>query len=213
MEHQQNIEQYIEMHSSPELPILTKIYRETNVRFLNPRMVSGHIQGMLIAMLSKMISPELILEIGTFTGYSAICLVQGLKPEGKLHTIEINDEISPVAHGYFVEAGLEKKIIEHIGDARKIIPLLNLNFDLIFIDGEKNEYLEYYKICVDCLNPGGYLLADNVLWNEKIVDQNFKDDPTTQAIITFNKFVQDDRRIENIILPLRDGLTVARKKL
>jgi predicted O-methyltransferase YrrM len=213
MEHQQNVEQYIELHSSPELPILSKIYRETNVKFLNPRMVSGHIQGMLIAMLSKMINPGLILEIGTFTGYSAICLAQGLKPEGKLHTIEINDEISPVAHGYFVEAGLEKKIIEHVGDARKIIPLLNLNFDLIFIDGEKREYPEYFNICTGFLKPGGYLLADNVLWNEKIIDPNFKDDPTTQAIITFNKFVRDGKRLENLILPIRDGLTIARKKL
>jgi predicted O-methyltransferase YrrM len=212
MEHQLNLEQYIEAHSSPEMPILAKIYRETNVKFLNPRMVSGHIQGMLITMLSKMASPTLILEIGTFTGYSAICLAQGLKPGGKIHTIEVNDEISPIAHGYFIEAGLEHKIIEHVGDARKVIPNLNYNFDLIFIDGEKSEYPEYFHICADFLKTGGYLFADNVLWNEKIIGPNFKDDPTTQAILTFNKLVKEDARFENLILPIRDGLTIARKK-
>jgi len=208
-----NLEQYIELHSTPELSILSKIYRETNVRFLNPRMVSGHIQGLLLTMLSKMINPDLILEIGTFTGYSAICLAQGLKPKGKLHTIEVNDEISPIANGYFVEAGLTDSIIEHVGDARKIIPLLNCNFDLIFIDGEKNEYPEYYQICVDILNPGGLLIADNVLWNEKIIDPNFKEDKTTKAILRFNKLIHDDTRFENLILPIRDGFTIARKKL
>ncbi len=200
------------MNSSPELPILARIYRETNIKFLNPRMVSGHIQGMLIALLCKMINPELILEIGTYTGYSSICLAHGLKPGGKLHTIEINDEISPVAHGYFMEAGLEKIIVEHVGDARKIIPALNIYFDLVFIDGEKKEYPEYYNICKDFLKPGGHLLADNVLWNEKIIDPNFKDDPTTKAIIAFNKLIQEDNQLENLILPIRDGFTIARKK-
>jgi caffeoyl-CoA O-methyltransferase len=206
-----DLEKYIEAHSSPELPILTKIYRETNIRYLNPRMVSGHNQGLLLMFISKMISPLSILEIGTYTGYSAICLAQGLKTGGHLHTIEINDEIADIAVKYFAEAGLDDKITIHIGDASQIVPALNTQFDLIFIDGEKREYSEYFNTCIKYLKPGGYLLADNVLWEGKVLDKKHQNDPATAAINSFNNLVNNDLHLENVLLPLRDGLMLARK--
>jgi caffeoyl-CoA O-methyltransferase len=212
MTFQDELEIYAEKHSSTELPILSKIYRETNIRMLNPRMVSGHLQGLFLSMLSKMIAPKTILEIGTFTGYSAICLSQGLAHGGKLHTIEINDELAETAKAYFVEAGLEDSIVQHIGDAREIIPNLQFQFDLIFVDGEKREYPEYYKLCCNSLKPGGLLLADNVLWNGKVIDDESNTDTATKAIQEFNESVKNDPMFENLLLPLRDGLMMARKK-
>ncbi len=208
---QDDILNYSERHSSPELSILTKIYRETHVRLLNPRMVSGHIQGKLLSMLSHMIKPECILEIGTFTGYSAICLAQGLLPNGKLHTIEINDELGDIALKYFKEADLGDKIMLHIGNALEIVPQINMQFDLIFIDGEKREYPEYYNVCMEHLKPGGYLLADNVLWDGKVVETLALEETTTKAILEFNNIVQKDNRVENVLLPFRDGLTIVRR--
>jgi caffeoyl-CoA O-methyltransferase len=206
-----DLEKYIEAHSSPELPILTKIYRETNIRHLNPRMVSGHNQGLFMSFISKMISPQSILEIGTYTGYSAICLTQGLRTGGRLHTIEIDDEIADIAAKYFSEANLDDKITLHVGNACKIVPALKIHFDLIFIDGEKREYPEYYNTCMKFLKPGGYLLADNVLWEGKVLDKNQYDDPATSAINQFNNLINNDSNLENILLPLRDGLMLARK--
>lgn len=207
-----NIEEYILNHSDKEDPILAELYRETNLKVLNPRMLSGHLQGKVLEMISKMINPEKILEIGTFTGYSAICLAKGLKETGILHTIEINDELEDLISKYLQKSGLENKIKLHFGDARKIIPEINEKFDLVFIDADKREYLEYYNIILEYVKPGGFILADNVLWNGKVIKQGSPEDLHTKCIIEFNEFIKNDNRIEKVILPLRDGLTLIRKK-
>jgi caffeoyl-CoA O-methyltransferase len=204
------IEQYIEQHSSPEDPILENLFRETHIRFINPNMISGHLQGKFLEMLSSMIRPDNILEIGTFTGYSAICLSRGLKPGGKLITIELNDELADFAQSYFIRAGVEKKIIQMTGMAHDIIPRLDQMFDLVFIDGDKREYVEYYKLIIDKVKPGGFIIADNVLWGEKVLDIETTD-PQTRGIINFNEMVRKETAIEEVILPIRDGLMLIRK--
>jgi caffeoyl-CoA O-methyltransferase len=205
------LEKYIEDHSSPEDPVLEDLYRQTHIRFLNPNMVSGHLQGKLLEMISQMIEPENILEIGTFTGYSAICLARGLKQGGKLITIEINDELSSFAHSYFVKAGVDSKITPLTGKAQDIIPGLDMTFDLGFIDADKREYIEYYKLIFDKVRPGGFILVDNVMWGGQVVDKE-TNDPQTRGIIEFNEMIRNESRTENVILPLRDGLMLIRKK-
>jgi caffeoyl-CoA O-methyltransferase len=205
------VEQYIEQQSSPEDPILEDLFRETHIRFLNPNMVSGHIQGKLLEMLSSMERPDNILEIGTFTGYSAICLSRGLNPGGKLITIELNDELADFAQSYFIRAGVEKKITQMMGRAQDIIPGLDQMFDLVFIDGDKREYVEYYKLIIDKVKPGGFIIADNVLWGGKVLDKETTD-PQTRGIINFNEMVRKETAIEEVILPIRDGLMLIRKK-
>jgi len=207
-----NIEEYILNHSDDEDPILAELNRETNLKILRPRMLSGHLQGKILEMISKMINPEKILELGTYTGYSAICLTKGLKENGILHTIEINDELEEVILKYFKKAEVENKIKLHFGDARTIIPKINEQFDLVFIDADKREYMEYYHIIFDYVKPGGFILADNVLWSGKVIEMETPDDEYTKGIFDFNKFIKDDDRIEKVILPLRDGLTLIRKK-
>jgi caffeoyl-CoA O-methyltransferase len=205
------IEQYIEQHSSPEDPVLEDLYRQTHIRFINPNMVSGHLQGKFLEMLSLMVRPDNILEIGTFTGYSAICLSKGLKPGGKLITIEINDELKTFAHSFFCRAGVDSKVTQLTGRAQDIIPGLNIMFDLVFIDGDKREYVEYYKLIIDKVRPGGFLIADNVLWGEKVLEQDTTD-PQTRGIINFNEMVRREPAIDEVILPIRDGLMLIRKK-
>jgi caffeoyl-CoA O-methyltransferase len=205
------LEQYIEHHSTPEDPVLEDLYRQTHIRFLNPNMVSGHLQGKFLELISLMIKPLNILEIGTFTGYSAICLSKGLRPDGRLITIELNDELTDFAHSYFVRAGAEKKITQITGSARNIIPGLDLMFDLVFIDGDKREYIEYYKLIIDKVKPGGFILADNVLWGGQVIEDE-TNDPQTKGIINFNMMMQNETNIENVILPMRDGLMLIRKK-
>jgi len=200
---------YITACSSPEDPVLAELYRETHCRVLYPRMISGHLQGKLLEFLSRMIQPEVILEIGTFTGYSALCLAKGLKPGGRLHTIEINDELQPVIDKYFRKAGLEETIILHTGDARRIVPSLNEVFDLVFIDGDKEQYLDYFKGVFEKVRTGGYIIADNVLWNGKVIAP--LKDKETNGIVAFNEFVSTDDRVEKMILPFRDGLMLIRK--
>lgn len=204
------LEQYILDHSTPEDPILEDLYRQTHIRFVNPNMVSGHAQGKFLEFISMMVRPENILEIGTFTGYSAICLSKGLRDNGKLITIEINDELSSFAGEYFMKSGTEGKIIPLTGNALEIIPGLDMKFDLVFIDGDKREYIEYYKLIIGKVNPGGYILADNVLWGGKVIDKDTKD-PQTMGIIAFNEMIIRETGIENILLPLRDGLMLIRK--
>lgn len=207
-----NIEEYILKHSDQEDPILAELNRETNLKILRPRMLSGHLQGKILEMLSKMIRPEKILELGTYTGYSAICLAKGLQEKGELHTIEINDELEDIITKYIEKADLTNKIKLHFGDAREIIPEINEQFDLVFIDADKREYLEYYNLVFDFVKPGGFILADNVLWNGKVIELDEPDDEYTKGIFDFNEFLKSDDRVEKVILPLRDGLTLIRKK-
>ena len=208
---ERNLETYILENSTPEDPVLEELYRQTHLRFVNPNMVSGHIQGRLLEMISKMIHPENILEIGTFTGYSAICLSKGLRHGGRLLTIEINDEFAEFARSYFCRAGVESKITQLTGDALEIIPGLDQTFDLVFIDGDKREYFEYFKQIFEKVKQGGFILVDNVFWGGKVIEKNTRD-PQAIGIIEFNESVIKDNRVENIILPIRDGLMFIRKK-
>ncbi len=206
------LEQYIIDHTSPEDPALEDLYRQTHIRFVNPNMASGHIQGKFLELISFMINPEYILEIGTFTGYSAICLAKGLKPGGKLITIEKNDELTAFAHSYFVKAGVESRITQLTGDALKILPGLDQKFDLIYIDGDKREYVEYFNQIFENVKAGGFILADNVLWGGKVLEPGTTD-PQTRGIIEFNKIIENDKTLEKLILPLRDGIMIIRKKI
>jgi len=203
--------EYISDHTSPEDKVLKELYRETHLKVLYPRMASGHIQGKLLEMLSHMVRPERILEIGTFTGYSAICLARGLEAGGVLHTIEINDELKEMAMKYIAMAGLQDRIVLHTGDALKVIPSLGGPFDLVFIDGNKQEYLAYYQLVVPLLRTGGYILADNVLWDGKVLSPLKSHDKYTRGIVAFNDFLAGDDRVEQVILPVRDGFTLIRK--
>ena len=206
-----NLEQYIENFSSPEDPVLQDLYRQTHIRFINPNMVSGHIQGKFLELISIMIRPEFILEIGTFTGYSAICLSRGLKPGGKLITIELNDELSEFAHSFFCRAGAETKITQLTGKAQDLIPGLDNMFDLVFIDGDKREYLEYFKLIINKVNPGGFILVDNVMWGGKVLEKDTTD-PQARGIINFNEMIRNHSDIEEVIIPMRDGLMLIHKK-
>ncbi len=205
------LEQYIEDFSTPEDPILEDLYRQTHIRFLNPNMVSGHLQGKLLEFISYMIKPANILEIGTFTGYSAICLAKGLRPGGKLITIEINDELTHFAHSYFQKAGLADKITQYTGKAQEIIPGLENIFDLVFIDAEKTEYIDYFMLIIDKVRPGGFILVDNVLWSGKVVEQETSD-KQLMGILDFNTMIRHLTDIEEVIIPIRDGLMLIRKK-
>jgi len=205
------IEKYIHDHSSQEDPVLEELFRETHIRFVNPNMSTGHIQGKFLELISKMITPEIILEIGTFTGYSAICLARGLKPGGRLITIEINDELKEFSSSWFRKAGVDQVITQLTGRAQEIIPGLDKQLDLVFIDGDKREYIDYYKLSIDKVRSGGFILADNVLWGDKVLDAS-SSDPQTRGIIEFNEMIMREKGIEKIILPLRDGLMLIRKK-
>jgi len=206
------MEKYILEHIDPEDDILKQLDRETNLKVLNPRMLSGHLQGQVLSMLTRMIRPKNILELGTYTGYSAICLAKGLQPGGKLITIEIDDELVSLAKKYFVKAGLQDKIKQITGPALEIIPDLTGTFDLVFIDADKREYSEYYRLIFDKVNSGGYIIADNTLWNGKVIESPLSRDARTLGIVKFNEMIKNDTRVEKVILPLRDGMTLIRKK-
>jgi caffeoyl-CoA O-methyltransferase len=205
------LDKYILEHSESEDPVLQQLDRETHLKVPGARMLSGHLQGLVLTMLSKMIQPEKILEIGTFTGYSAICLAKGLKESGRLITIEMDDELVGMARKYFQKAELQDKIIQFIGPALEILPSLNETFDLVFLDADKREYVEYYNQVFDKIRPGGFILADNTLWSGKVLELLTGDDQTL-GIIAFNELIKGDSRVEKIILPMRDGLTIIRKK-
>ncbi|HEX3008812.1 MAG TPA: O-methyltransferase [Bacteroidales bacterium] len=206
------LEDYILNVIDPEDPLLYELYRETNVKTMHPRMVTGRWQGQILQMISTMIAPRLILEIGTFTGYSGICLARGLAAGGHLHTIEINDELIEIPQRYFKRSGLQDKITIHVGDALEIIPTLNMEFDLVFIDGEKSEYIKYYDAIFDKVRPGGFIMADNILWSGKVLKEVEKGDYFTEGIINFNLYLKNDSRVEKTIIPLRDGTMLIRKK-
>lgn len=191
---------------------MKKIVRETQAKVLMPRMISGHLQGKMLELFTKMLQPKTILEIGTYTGYSGICLARGLRPDGKLITLDINDELEPMVRGFFEESGLASQIDYRLGNAREIIPTLDGPFDLVFIDADKFYYSEYFDLIIDKVPRGGIILADNVLWSGKIlVEEGQKVDKDTRALLDFNQKVQDDPRVENVLLPIRDGVLMARK--
>ena len=206
------IEKYITDHTTGEDPVLAELNRRTHLDTVYPQMIAGKMQGRLLEMISRMLEPENILEIGTFTGYSSICLARGLKDNGRLYTIEINDELIGYASEFFKKAGLSGKITQLQGDAREIITGMNLIFDLVYIDAEKEDYTHYYNLVFDKVRSGGMILADNVLWDEKVLEDPSKTDPATRAIIEFNDLVCKDNLVVNIILPIRDGLMLIRKK-
>jgi len=205
------LEQYLISHIDDESPLLAKLFRQTHVQMVNGRMCSGHLQGSLLTLLSKLVHPSRILEIGTYTGYSALCLANGLYDNGILHTIEINDELELLAASFFEESGLRDKIIQHIGDAETIIPQLNEKFDLVFIDADKRKYLNHYNLVFPKIAIGGVIIADNTLWAGKVVQKVVRNDEQTIGIMQFNDFVKNDPRVETFMIPIRDGMTVLRK--
>jgi len=209
---QNKTDKYILDHIDSEDLILTELDRETNIKVIGARMISGHLQGCVLTMLSKMIRPQRILEIGTFTGYSAICLAKGLQEDGKLITIEIDDELESFAARYFEKAGFQHVIEQKIGSAINVIPSLTESFDLVFLDADKREYPDYYDLVFDKVKNGGYIIADNTLWSGKVMEEPASDDNHTKGILQFNTMIKKDHRVEKVILPLRDGLTIIRKK-
>lgn len=204
------LEKYILDHSVPEDPVLEDLYRQTHLRFVNPNMACGHIQGKFLEMISRMINPSYILEIGTFTGYSAICLAKGLKSDGILITVEPNDELSGFNRSYFTKAGVDSKIKSITDRLQDVATTIKEEFDLVYIDGDKREYIEYYNMIIDKVRPGGFIIADNVLWGGKVFGKDTKDQQT-KGIIEFNGMISKQKNIENIILPLRDGIMLIRK--
>jgi predicted O-methyltransferase YrrM len=209
---EKELDKYIREHSTPEDKVLEELYRQTHLYVVNPNMAAGHIQGKFLEMVSFMIHPARILEIGTYTGYSAICLARGLKPGGQLHTIEINDELNEMSTHYFALAGVADRVTLHTGRAQDVIPGMKYTFDLVFIDGDKREYCEYYNLVFEKVRKGGFIIADNVLWGGKIEGEEALKDPQTKGVVMFNEMVRKDHCVEKIVLPLRDGLMIIRKK-
>lgn len=208
-----DLEKYIEAHTEPENKLLYKINRETHTEVLKPRMLSGHLQGRVLSMISHMIKPENILEIGTYTGYSALCMAEGLKDDGKLITIDVNEELADRVKDYFQSSEYSNQIELKIGQALDIIPTLNRNWDMVFIDADKSNYLNYYQLCIEQVRKGGYILVDNVLWSGKVLEKNRKKlDKDTESMLKFNEFVHEDNRVQNVLFPIRDGLMILRKK-
>ena len=205
------IEDYIRKNSSKEPEVLKDLNKETYLKVLNPRMLSGHLQGRFLSIITKLIKPKKILEIGTYTGYSAICMAEGLIENGIIHTIDINEELVSIQNKYFAKSKCNNSIIQHVGDARNIIKSINEKFDLVFLDADKENYIEYFKLVIEKVKKGGLIIADNVLWTGKVVEPDKDDDELTQYLIDFNKMINEDDRVENIILPLRDGLNIILK--
>lgn len=205
----ESIQHYAEQHTSSEGDLLKKIDRDTHAKVMMPRMLSGHLQGRVLSMISHMIRPQRILEIGTYTGYSAVCLAEGLQENGKLITIDINEELEDRVLNYFADSPYNKKIEYKIGNAVEVIPSLSETFDLVFIDADKERYSVYFDLVIEKVRSGGFILADNVLWSGKVLDT--KPDKDTRAILEFNKKIQDDPRVENVLLPIRDGIMLMRK--
>lgn len=206
----EELDNYVCAHTSEESELLKKINRETHLEVLQPRMLSGHFQGRVLSMFSKMIQPERILEIGTYTGYSALCLAEGLKQSGKLITIDVNEELETRVRNYFQNSEFKEQIEYRIGDAMKIIPELSQQFDIVFIDADKMNYINYYNLVFSKVKIGGYIIADNVLWSGKVADES-KKDKDTELLRAYNLLNQNDSRVENVLFPIRDGLMIARK--
>lgn len=206
------LDNYVVTHSQDEPEILRNLYTETWQKMINPRMTSGHYQGRVLAMLSKLTQPKTILEIGTYTGYATLCLAEGLAENGIIHTIDRNEELFDFQYNYFSKSAYSKQIKQHLGDALAIIPTLDTKFDLVFIDADKINYSNYFDLIISKMNKGGIILSDNVLWSGKVIEPIKEKDLDTQAILAYNKKLKNDNRIETVLLPIRDGLTISRVK-
>ena len=206
----QELEEYIEKHSQNEPELLAQLNKETYQKILLPRMLSGHFQGRVLSMLSKLIRPNTILEIGTYTGYASLCLCEGMQENGQLHTIDIKEELVDFQRKYFDKSPWGNQIFQHLGEAISIIPNLDLKFDLVFIDADKENYLNYFELIVPKMNKGGIILSDNVLWSGKVLEPLQKNDSSTEILIRYNELLKNDPRVETVLLPIRDGLTVSR---
>lgn len=204
------LDKYITDNSQAEPELLAQLNRETHQKILQPRMLSGHFQGRVLSMLSKIINPTTILEIGTYTGYATLCMAEGLAPNGIIHTIEVNDELEAFQKKYFDQSKYSNNIKQHIGDAQKIIPTIESKFDLVFIDADKVNYSNYYDLILPKMNRGGIILSDNVLWSGKVIEPVKENDKATKAILAYNTKINQDPRVETVLLPIRDGLTVTR---
>ena len=207
------LERYLLAHIDAEGDYLYRLYRATNIHTVHGRMASGHLQGRLLKMLVEMIRPKNVLEVGTFSGYSAICMAEGLNEDGRLYTFEINDEMEDFTRPWIENSPVASKIHFIIGDANVEAPKLNVVFDMAFVDGDKRTYIETYETVLKLLRPGGFILADNTLWDGHVIDEHYQHDAQTQGIVHFNDFIAQDTRVEKVILPIRDGLTIIRKKL
>lgn len=206
----EELEDYIGQHSENEPELLARLNRETHQKILQPRMLSGHFQGRVLSMLSKLIRPENILEIGTYTGYSALCLCEGMAENGVLHTIDVNEELVGFQRKYFEQSPWGNRIVQHLGPALDIIPTLGLKFDLVFIDADKENYINYFHAVLPKINKGGVILSDNVLWSGKVLGQVKANDRSTKVLLAYNQLLKDDPRVETVLLPIRDGLTLSR---
>ena len=206
----QELEDYIEQHSQKEPELLAALDKETYQKVLLPRMLSGHFQGRVLSMLSKLICPLTILEIGTYTGYSALCLCEGLQKNGMLHTIDIKEELVDFQRKYFDKSHWGKQIVQHLGEAVAIIPTMDLKFDLVFIDADKENYIRYFEMILPRMNKGGIILSDNVLWSGKVLEPLQPNDLSTKTLLEYNQLLKNDPRVESVLLPIRDGLTVSR---
>jgi predicted O-methyltransferase YrrM len=203
------ISEYAQDYTQPEPELLAELNRETWAKVMTPRMLSGHLQGRMLSMFSKMIRPENILEIGTYTGYSALCMAEGIKEQGKIHTIDSNEEVCDFAKKYFKRSQYSDNIIQHVGDANNIIPTIEETFQLVFIDADKENYLNYFNLVFNKLSIGGYIITDNVLWSGKVLEEDM--DKETKAIALYNTKINQDKRVDNILLPIRDGLMICKK--
>jgi|TARA_B110000914_G_C15477090_1_gene453672 predicted O-methyltransferase YrrM len=203
--------EYVELHSHEEPALLKELNKETNLKVLNPRMLSGAYQGRILSMISKLLRPKHVLEIGTYTGYSAICILEGLDSNGSIHTIDKNEELLSIQRKYFNKTKKGGKFFQYTGNAKDIIPTINKNFDLIFLDADKENYLNYFNLIINKLNTNGVIISDNVLWGGKVLLKPDQEDIATKTLIEFNKFIKNDKRVETIILPIRDGISICRK--
>ncbi|WP_177730037.1 MULTISPECIES: O-methyltransferase [Flavobacterium] len=206
----ETLEDYVALHSENEPALLAALNKETHQKILQPRMLSGHLQGRVLSMLSKLIRPNAILEIGTYTGYAALCLAEGLQENGTLDTIDINEELYDFQRKYFDQSEWKDQIHQHLGNALEIIPTLNKKFDLVFIDADKENYIHYFEMIVPLMHKGGIILSDNVLWSGKVLEPLKANDKSTKILLDYNKLLKDDPRVETVLLPIRDGLTVSR---
>lgn len=207
----EELEEYCEAHSTPESDLLYRLNRETNLKCIKPRMISGHLQGRLLSFISQMMRPKRILEIGTYTGYATLCLAEGLSDDGRIDTIEVDEELEEIIRRYFSQSDYNEKITLHIGDALQVLKQLDATWDLVFMDAEKDDYIAYYELVLPRLRQGGIIMADNVLWSGKVIQEVKTGDKETRALMKFNDYILADKRVKNFLLPFRDGIMIIEK--